>query len=143
MSDISRKIDSVAGAYDAMRWAMENILKGLSGGAVMLTLGRVTRSKDQNSKLWPMLSDISAQVVWYDRKHSPEVWKDIVTGSFLKGEFIPNLDGTGFVVVGLSTRKMKKEQFSGLIEYIYAFGVDKRITWSEPSLQNFESYRNK
>jgi hypothetical protein len=141
MSEITRKIDNLAGAHEAIKWALENILKGLAGGAVIMTLGRETRSKDQNSKLWPMLSDISEQVVWYDRKHSPEGWKDIITGSFLQCEFVPNLDGTGFVVVGLSTRKMNKAQFAELIEYIYSFGADKVVRWSEPSLQAFEQYR--
>lgn len=141
MSDISRKIDNMAGANEALKWALENIAKALRAGPVVMTLGRETRTADQNAKLWPMLTDISNQVTWFDRKHSPEVWKDIITGSFMGGEFIPNLSGTGFVMVGQRTSKMNKETFSALLEYLYSFGAEQSIAWSEPSLQAFEQYR--
>ena len=141
MSDISRKIDNMAGANEALKWALENIAKALRAGPVVMTLGRETRTVAMNAKLWPMLTDISNQVTWFDRKHSPEVWKDIITGSFMGGEFIPNLSGTGFVMVGQRTSKMNKETFSALLEYLYSFGAEQSIAWSEPSLQAFEQYR--
>tara|TARA_R110000772_G_scaffold118093_1_gene223700 strand:+ start:337 stop:774 length:438 start_codon:yes stop_codon:yes gene_type:complete len=142
MSSISRTIKTVQEANEAIKWVLVSIIKGLAGGAVVVTLGREQRTKDQNAKLWPMLTDISGHVVWYEKKHSADVWKDIITGSFLGGEFVPNIDGTGFVVVGLSTRKMKKPEFSNLIEYIYAFGADQQVIWSEKSNEAFEQYRN-
>ena len=141
MADIKRKIDDMAGAAAAMPWIQSKIAEGLNRGSVVVTLGRETRSADQNNLLWALLTDISNQVTWFDRKHSPEVWKDIVTGSFMGGEFIPNLSGTGFVMVGQRTSKMNKETFSALLEYLYSFGAEQSIAWSEPSLQAFEQYR--
>lgn len=141
MSSINRKIDSLQGANEALKWALENIRKALAAGPVVITLGREVRTTDQNSKLWPMLTDISKQVEWFGRMHDADTWKDIITGSFRGGEFVPNIEGTGFVVIGQRTSKMKKPEFCALIEYIYAFGADHDVKWSEPSLQSFEQYR--
>lgn len=116
------------------------IRKGLQSGDVVVTLGRKKRSNDQNRKLWPMLADISRQVEWFGKKHSPEQWKDIITGSFEKCDFVPGIDG-GLVMLGGRTSKYTKARFSELIEYIYAFGTEKKVAWSEPSLQIYAEYR--
>jgi hypothetical protein len=55
---------------------------------------------------------------------------------------VPNTESTGFVVVGMSTSKMHKPEFSNLIEFIYAFGASQGVDWSEPALKAYEQYRN-
>ena len=141
MSDIKRKIDNMAGAAAAMPWIQQNIINGLKSGPVVVTLGRETRSGEQNNLLWALLTDISNQVTWFDKKHSPEAWKDIITGSFKGAEFVPNINGDGFVLLGMRTSKMDKATFSDLITYIHAFGAEQSIAWSDPSLAVFEKYR--
>lgn len=141
MADIKRKIDDMAGAAAAMPWIQSKIAEGLNRGSVVVTLGRETRSADQNNLLWALLTDISNQVTWFDKKHSPEAWKDIITGSFKGAEFVPNINGDGFVLLGMRTSKMDKETFSALVEYIYAFGAEQDVAWSDPSLAVFEQYR--
>ena len=141
MSDIKRKIDDMAGAAAAMPWIQQNIINGLKSGPVVVTLGRETRSGEQNNLLWALLTDISNQVTWFDKKHSPEAWKDIITGSFKGAEFVPNINGDGFVLLGMRTSKMDKPTFSALVDYIQAFGADQSIKWSDPSLAVFEQYR--
>jgi len=116
------------------------IQKGLKGGPVVVTLGRETRTKDQNKKLWPMLADVAGQVVWYGQQLSKEDWKHIFTASLTEQRVVPSLDG-GFVVLGQSTRRMSKEQLSQLIELIYAFGAERGVQWSEPSLEIYEQHR--
>lgn len=101
------------------------------------------RSKDQNSKMWPMLTDISRQVVWYGKKYSKDDWKDIITGSFRKCDFVPSVEGNGVVMVGLSTSRMKKPEFSHLITYLYAFGLHHGVVWSERSKQTYRDYGHK
>lgn len=95
------------------------------------------RTLEQNNLLWPLLTDLSEQVIWFGEKHDPATWKDIVTGSYMKGRYIPGIEG-GFVVTGLSTSKMARQTFSGMIEYIYAFGIDKGVVWSEKSRKTIE-----
>lgn len=95
------------------------------------TIQEATRSLDQNSKLWPMLGDIAAQVEWYGRKLTADDWKNVFTASLKKMDVVPNLEGTGFVALGQSTSKMGKREFADLITLIYAFGNERGVIWSE------------
>lgn len=88
------------------------------------------RTLDQNAKLWPMLDDISKQVVWHGQKLSQEEWKIIFTASLRKQKVVPGIDG-GFVVLGMSTSKMDKGTFSDLIELMYAFGAEHGVVWQD------------
>lgn len=141
MTTPSRTISKTEDIQPALQWAFSAISKRLQAGAVVVTLGREGRTLSQNSRLWPMLDDISKHVEWYGRKYTKEEWKDIITGSFHKCEFVPNIEGSGFVVVGMSTSSMDKQTFSALIEFIFAFGADKQVPWSDPSMATFEQYR--
>lgn len=125
----------------ALRWAQEMAGKALAAGPVQITLGRQRRSLDQNAKLWPMLTDISRQVDWYGQKLTPEDWKHVLTAGLKKQRAVPGIDG-GFVVLGLSTSRMRKELFSQLIELIYAFGAEHGVEWSDQSNQNLYDLRN-
>lgn len=135
-----QKVIAAANVRQEMSDVWRLVNNGLAGGDVVLTLGRKKRSNDQNAKLWPMLSDISRQVEWFGKKHKPEHWKDIITASFEQCEAVPGIDG-GIVMIGGHTSRYTKKRFSELIEYIYAFGAEKRIAWSEPALQVFAEYR--
>lgn len=97
----------------------------------VVTVSEPTRNLDQNAKLWAMLADISRQVDWYGRKLEPESWKHLFTSSLKKMDVVPNLDGTGFVAMGLSTSKMTKGEFSLLIELIHAFAADKGVRFED------------
>jgi hypothetical protein len=143
VSSISKTITKPEDIQDGLQWAFSNIGKGLQGGAVVITLGRVGRTKSQNSKMWPMLEDLAKHVEWYGKRYDAEGWKDIITGSFKNLDFVPNTEGTGFVVVGMSTSGMSKAEFSDLIEFIYAFGASQEVQWSEPALAAYEQYRSK
>jgi hypothetical protein len=141
MSKYSRTISDMAGVTEGLKWVQDVLFRGLTGGAVLITIERERRSTDQNAKLWPMLSDMASQVEWFGKKHTKEQWKDIVTGTFCGCEFVPNLQKDGLVMIGASTSKMDKATFSQLIEYIYAAGIELNVAWSEPALQAYEQYR--
>jgi hypothetical protein len=116
------------------------INKGLFKGPVEVILKRPTRSLNQNSKLWPMLSDVQKQVNWYDTQLTSEDWKIIFMASLNKQRAVPGIDG-GFVGLSRSTKKLEKPEFSQLIELIYAFGSERQVAWSEPSLQTYSQYK--
>lgn len=86
-----------------------------------------TRNLEQNAKLWALLGEISEQVVWHGRMLDPESWKHIFTSSLKRMDVVPNLEGTGFVALGLSTSKMGKREFSDLIELIQAFAAERGV----------------
>lgn len=89
-----------------------------------------TRSIEQNSRLWALLTDVSDQVVWYGKKLSPESWKHIFSSSLKKQEVVPGLHGD-FVVLGQSTSQMTIAEMRDMQELISAFGAEQGVKWSE------------
>jgi len=91
------------------------------------------RTPAQNDRLWAMLTDVARQLTWHGARLRTEDWKLIFMDG-LKREFraVPNLDNTGFVRLGRSSSDLTKEEFSDLIELIYAFGAEHGVLWSDP-----------
>lgn len=104
----------------------------MGGHRMVLELKPETRSTEQNRRLWAMLGDVSRQVDWYGKKLSPEDWKHVFSSSMRKLDVVPNLDGTGFVALGLSTSKMTKGEMSDMQTLMEAFGAERDVVWSEP-----------
>jgi hypothetical protein len=96
----------------------------------VIKAGPPTRTLEANAAMWAMLTDVSEQVVWHGRRLSTESWKHIFTSSLKKQDVVPNLDGTGFVVMGISTSSMTKGEMSDLLELIAAFGAQHDVKWS-------------
>lgn len=135
--ELVKLIKSPDDIFPAAQCVSQMAHKGLPAGSVQITVGREKRSTDQNSKLWPMLGDVAEQVEWYGQKLSDEDWKHVFTASLTKQRAVPGIDG-GFVVLGQSTRNMKKDEFSDLIELMYAFGAEHGVQWSEKALAIYD-----
>ncbi|AWI90241.1 hypothetical protein C0214_19460 [Methylobacterium sp. DM1] len=112
----------------AVRWIMAAPL-GMS-----VEFKPSTRSLEQNAKLWALLTDVSRQVEWYGERLTAEDWKDVFSASLRKAKVVPGLDAGSFVVLGLRTSKLTKGEFSDLIELIHAFGAERGVVWSDPTL---------
>ena len=89
-----------------------------------------TRTLEQNAKLWAMLGEIAAQVVWHGRKLSSDEWKIVFSAALKKQDVIPGIDG-GFVAMGQSTSRMTKREMADLITLIEAFGIEHGVQFSE------------
>ncbi len=120
-------LQEVQQAYAIWRDTWPRVKEALQAGKKLtLTIKEEKRSLSQNSRLWAMLSDISRQVDWYGRKLSPDDWKIMFTASLRKQDVVPGID-SGFVVLGLSTSKMTKQEMSDLQALMEAFGADKGV----------------
>jgi hypothetical protein len=106
----------------------------LAGHKLEVRVKPETRSTEQNAKMWAMLGDVSRQVEWHGKKLDPSDWKHVFSAAITKQAVVPNLDGTGFVVLGQSTSDMTKSEMSELIELMTAFGVDRGVSWSGEEL---------
>ena len=123
-------------SHAAMTKTIWPMLKSMlmAGHRMTLTLAREKRSDAQNRVLWARLTDVSEQVDWYGRKLTAEDWKHVTSASLRKMDVVPNLEGTGFVALGLSTSVMSKAELQDLNELIIAFGTQKGVNWSIASL---------
>lgn len=103
-----------------------------------VTISEARRSDQQNRLLWPLLKDLSDQVVWYGEHLSRDDWKDVLTASLRRARVVPGIDKGSFVPLGMRTSSMTKGEFSDLIELIYAFGAEHGVTWTETVEQGWD-----
>lgn len=97
----------------------------------IVTVKPPKRTIPQNSKLWAMLSDVSAAKP-EGREHIPEVWKELFMHALGHAtRFEMGLDGQPFPC-GFKSSRLTKAQMSDLIEVIYEYGARHDIQWTEP-----------
>lgn len=113
-------------AHDTARRLAANMCMGVPQGYHMW-IKPPTRSLEQNARLWALLTELSEQVVWHGRKLDSESWKHIFSSSLKKMDVVPNLEGTGFVALGLSTSKMSIREMADMQTLIEAFGAQHGV----------------
>jgi hypothetical protein len=101
-----------------------------AGDHWVVTISEPKRSLQQNALMWALLSDLADQVDWHGLQLTAENWKDMCTAAIKKQQVVPGLDG-GFVVLGTSTSKMSKLEMNELIEFIYAFGAQHGVKFTD------------
>lgn len=118
-------------AHKALTDLWQHIKAALvAGKRLELVVKEETRSSEQNRRLWAMLNEVAAQVVWHGQRLSAEDWKHIFSASLKKQRAVPSLDG-GFVVLGQSTSKMTVAEMSELQTLIEAFGAQHGVEFTE------------
>lgn len=115
------------------------INRGLFKGPVEVILTRPKRTKEQNGKLHPMVRDIKTQVKWMGLMTEKE-WRQFFCGIIQGQKPVPTPEG-GIIMIGGSSKDLNKEQMGDCIEYMYAFGSERNVVWSEPALQLYSEYR--
>jgi hypothetical protein len=130
---VTLRLLDIPQAHHAMRALWESMIPFLRDGKrLQIEVKPETRSLEQNARMWAMLSEVGAQVTWYSKKLTPEDWKHVFSSSLRKLDVVPNLDGTGFVALGLSTSQMTKSEMTDMIEAIYAFGAERGVRFTAP-----------
>ena len=98
----------------------------------VVTISEPTRTLDQNALMWAALNDI-ANAKPDGREMTPEQWKcAFMDAAGFKPEFVPALEGNGFICLGYKSSRLTKAQFSDLVETIFEFGARKGVRWSDP-----------
>ena len=102
------------------------------------------RSLDQNAKMWSMLTDLSEQLQWAVDGElqwiTKEDYKVIMTAGLKREQRIAKGAWGGFVVLGVSTSRMKMAEMAQLIEIMMAFGAEHGVVWSDPTVPPIEAY---
>lgn len=94
------------------------------------------RTLEQNAKLWAMLGDIARQVEWsvngVRQLLDAEDWKNIMTATVRQEVRMAEGINGGFVLLGQSTKRMTVGELGELIEFMYSFGAERGVVWTEP-----------
>lgn len=117
-------------AHDVARQRAIEYVKNAPAGFVV-EVKEPNRNLSQNAALWAMLTDISHQTDWHGMKLSQEEWKDLLSAGLVQSKVVPNMAGTGFVILGQRTSKMSKKLFGELLELVGAFGSERSVVWSD------------
>jgi hypothetical protein len=94
-----------------------------------------TRTDEQNDKLHPMIRDIRRQVEGMGAYTEEDIKLRFLNALGAEMRFLPELEGAGMFPVGLRSSTLTKEQFSGLLELLYAYGAKHGVQWSDPQEQ--------
>lgn len=135
MTTFVLKVDNARDRF-ASAWAFAcQFLEVGRNVKVEITEAKLTRSIEQNSRMWALLSDVAQQVEWpVDGKLqrlSPEEWKDIFTAAHTKGQRVAQGIEGGFVMLGARTSRMSVGDMIDLQTLIEAFGFEHNVVWGE------------
>jgi len=116
--------------------AWPQVLESLSIGIeITVEFKEANKSREQEEKYHAMISEIATQAQHMGSKWDAESWKRLLVDQFCKesglktGVVMPNLSGDGIVQLGFQTRKFTKEQASEFVEWLYAWGADRGVTY--------------
>ena len=108
-----------------------------SGKQLSLEIKAISKSREQEEKYHAMIGDISKQAQHLGSKWSAEDWKRLLVDQYLRdtgmysSKVLPNLDSTGIVQLGFQTRNFTKEQASEFVEWLFSWGANNGITFTE------------
>ncbi len=89
------------------------------------------RTLPQNKRMWAMLSDISRQCEHMGRKYTIDEWKCLFLHALGREcEFIPALDGKGFIPYRQSSSELTVEEMTGMIELMFKYGAENNVMWT-------------
>lgn len=94
------------------------------------------RTMAQNAKFWAMMGELSEGQTYHNRILTPHRWAKLFMDALNReADLVPNLDGSGFVDIGMSTSDLEVRDFSDLIEVVYAWASSHGIGFKEPAIE--------
>jgi hypothetical protein len=108
------------------------------------------KTRLQEQKYHVMIGDVARQCKHLNQCLDADSWKRLCVAQFRtdcianhiprleeywrRNEFrlMPSLDGGSLVQLGAQTREFPKYVAAGFIEWLYAYGSDNSVVWTEP-----------
>lgn len=113
----------------------------------MAVISEPAKRRIQEERYHAMLGDIAKQVEFFGQKRDDETTKRLLIDAFARirkeenrplaghGAVLPSLDGMGVVQLGVQSRAFSKDDASEFIEYLFAFGAEHSVIWSDPTMK--------
>lgn len=126
---MSRALITIHGAADRQR-AVRAIQSCPTG--TRLEFKAAKRTIPQNDRFWAMLTDIAQQKEHFGRRYTADEWKLLMMhGCGREMQFIPSLDGKGFMPMGYRSSALTKSEMSELMEFISAWGAENGVVFHD------------
>ena len=136
----------------ARQRAMMEISRAPDG--YMVEIKEPKKKRIQEEKYHAMIGDISKQCLFLGKRRSLNAWKRLLSEAFVEvmrseakaegkpdpfpsGEMLPSIDGLRIVQVEVLTRDFTVRQAALFIEYLYAYGAEAGVQWTEPQAVEF------
>src|SRR5690554_4030246 len=99
----------------------------------MVRRGPAKKAREQEVMYHAILADVGRTLTFMGNKWDAETWKRLLVDAFARvkaeegdplqghGQMVPNLDHSGFVQLGVQTRRFTKKQASEFIEFLHAW----------------------
>lgn len=109
------------------------------------------KRRAQEERYHAMIGDIADQCDYHGRPLPRESWKRLLVEAMVhilreearaqgkpdpfpaSGQVLPSLDGLRIVQVEVLTRTFTVSQASAFIEYLFAFGAERGVRWTDPN----------
>lgn len=103
------------------------------------------RKDIQNDKYHAMIGDIARQTTYAGRRWDADDMKRILVDEFAEemrqagtplhhdSRLIPSEDGRRVIQLGIQTREFYVREAADFITFLYAWGADRDVLWSEPA----------
>ena len=97
------------------------------------------KSRMAEMKYHAIFAEVANQRTFMGKKWDAETWKRLLVDAFARvksaegepiqghGAMVPNLDHTGFVQLGVQTRRFTKKEASEFIEFLHAWMADQEV----------------
>lgn len=112
-----------------------------------VTIAMPAKTRPQEERYHAMIGDIAKQFALHGRLWDSESMKRLIVDQFRRDtakdpdlgplwdsmgtmEMAPSIDGTGLVALGWQTRRFPRKLAGALIEWLFAFGAENEIIWS-------------
>ena len=124
---------------------------------VEVEIGPQNKSRDQEKRYHAMLGDIAKQCRHLNLELDAESWKRLCVDQFKRETLrepevcakywarhqlsvMPSLDGSAVIVLGEQTRKFPKGVATVFVEWLYSWGAQQGVSWSDPTEIPLEAY---
>lgn len=122
-----------------------------------MRIGPPKKSRIQEERYHAMIGDIARQWEFCNRLWDAEDMKRLLIDQFRRDtirdddftdlwksmgqvEMAPAIDGSGVVAMGIQSRRFPKKLATAFIDWLYAFGAERDVVWTDPTEPPVEAY---
>jgi hypothetical protein len=123
-----------------------------------VTIAPPSKTRDQEERYHAMIGDVCKQCTHLNKVFDAETWKRLLIDQFKRDTLkepeccaeywrqhsisvIPSLDGAAVVILGEQSRRFPKKVASVFVEWLYAYGAEREVKWSDPTQPPVEAYQ--